>query len=116
MHDLVAYHLIGLVSFACDEDNVVITGFGDRSRDGSPSVGDLDVALPGHSGRDLIDDRLRVFAPRVIARDDHFVGEACSDLSHLGPLAAVAISAAAEYDPEPTFASDFADRVQKLLH
>ena len=68
-----------------------------RSRARSPRAG------PGRSrarrrrpADDLVDDRARVLAARVVGGDDRDVGEVARDPAHHRPLLAVAVAAAAE--------------------
>ena len=84
-----------LVAFAGDDDDVPLPGPLERGCDRRLAVG-LDLRIAGHPGDDLVDDRLRVLAPRVVGRDDRRVGEAGGDVAHERPLAPVAVAAAAE--------------------
>ena len=84
-----------LVALAGDHDNVPGLGQPDRARDRRAPVGiDLDV----HPGalEDVLDDRERLLAARVVGRDIDDVGEIGGDLAHQRPLAAVAVAAGAE--------------------
>ena len=55
---------------------------------------DLDVA--DGAGDDLVDDRLRILAARVVGGDDRDVGELGREPPHQRPLAAVAVAAGAD--------------------
>ena len=72
-----------------------------RRCDGRGAVG-LDVLVAGHAGEDLLDDRGRLLAARVVGRDDRAVGEAAHDLAHQRALGAVAVAAAAEDAEKPS--------------
>src|SRR6266852_2226681 len=56
-----------------------------------PTVSSLANAVNDFAG-----DGLRILAARVIAGDDHAVGELARDASHFRPLAAIALTTAAE--------------------
>src|SRR5204862_6228605 len=115
VNHLIARYLVGLVSLAGDHDHVVVRRLGDRARDRLAAVGDRRVLLAVDAVRDLVDDRARVFAARVIARDYDAVGEPRGDLAHLRTLAAIAIAAAAEDDRDLALLCDVAHRVQQFL-
>ena len=52
-------------------------------------------------GEDLPADRRRVLTARVVVGNDDAIRQAAGDLAHDRPLAAVAVAAAAEHDPQP---------------
>src|SRR4029079_12885910 len=85
----------------------------ERGCDRGLAVG-LDLPIAGHPSENLIDDRLRVFAPRVVGRDDRGVGEAGDDVAHERPLAPVAVPAAAE-DADEAAGCDLARLCQDVL-
>src|SRR4029450_1537124 len=84
-----------LVPFACDHDDVARLGrlyrVGDRR---AAVLDDLRGAVDARD--DLVDDRARVLAARVVGRDDRDVGQLGRDPPHDRALLAVAVAAAAE--------------------
>src|SRR3954469_19503128 len=78
-----------LVALAGDDDDIAVGGQADRLLDGGAPV-DLDVQVVARDpGDDLRDDRLRILGARVVAGDDHLVGESRGDLAHQRALAAI---------------------------
>ena len=67
----------------------------DALGDGGRAVLDH-VVVRARPGDDLVDDRARILAARIVAGDDHLVGEARGDCPHQRPLAGIAVAAAAE--------------------
>src|SRR5881394_4438742 len=95
--------LIGFVTLARQQHDVAAPGLGDRARDGDRAV-ELDriapVARVANAVHDFAGDRGRVFAARVVAGDQHPIGELPRKPAHLGPLAPVALAAGAEQADE----------------
>ena len=77
-----------------DQHDVSFAAGLDRPCDRRAPVG-LDLEL-GRAGEDLVDDRERVLAARIVGRDDRDVGELVRDPPHERALLAVAVAAAAE--------------------
>ena len=75
--------------------------FGDRAFDRAAPV-ELDdvLAFSRCPVSDRVDDRLRIFAARIIVRDVDAVGELRGDRTHFGAFAAIAIAAATEHDDQ----------------
>ncbi len=99
-----AEDLVGLVSLAGDDHHIARPGERQRERDRGTAVGfdeDVVATLPGHALDDLGDDRLRVFAARIVGGRYRQVGEVGGDRAHERPLAAVAVAAAAEHAQQP---------------
>jgi len=88
--------LARLVALAGDEDDVALLRTLERGRDRGGAVG-LALRRPVGPRQHLGDDRLRIFAPRVVGRDDDDVRELGRDRSHPRPLLPVAVAAAAEH-------------------
>ena len=59
--------------------------------------------MPG-ALQDVLDDRERILAARVVGRDDDVVGPLHGDGAHHGPLAAVAVASGAEHADHPAVA------------
>ena len=104
------------VSWPCSCPLPAITttssGAGERHRTmdrGAPVGIDLD-ADPGPL-EDVLDDRERILAARVVGGHDHVVGALHGDGAHHGPLAAVAIASRAEDADQPA-AAELARRLQ----
>ena len=88
---------LGIGPLAGNHDDIAFTRVGECLLDRGATVDDdLQPAV-----RDLLGDRLRVLAPRVVGRDDHAVGALGGDASHQRPLLAIAVAAGAEHDGEP---------------
>jgi hypothetical protein len=83
------------VSLPGDDDHVSFVRRLEGLRDRRRAVG---LHLDGRcdSGEDLLDDRLRGFAPGIVGGDDDDVGEARGDLAHERTLASIAVAPAAE--------------------
>src|SRR4029079_2469246 len=88
-----------LVALACDDHDIPLPRPLERRRDGRRAVR-LRFRLAGHSRDDLVDDRLRILAPRVVRRDDGRVGEAGGDFAHQRALRLVTVPAAPEKPTE----------------
>src|SRR5438046_5808114 len=87
--------LVDLVALAREEHDVATPRLVDRGEDRHlPLLDGFDG--PAHAAQDLLDDRLRLFRPRVVAGDDHVVREARGGRAHHRALARIAIAAAAE--------------------
>src|SRR5437588_5334433 len=115
VQDAIADDLIRLVALACDNDYLVVRGAVGRGLDRGAAVGDRFVFSAAHPADDLVDDRLRPFAARVVARDDDAVGEPRGDLPHLRPLSFVAIAAAAEEEDDTGTGRELPHGAQQLL-
>src|SRR3954470_11127091 len=89
-----------LMALAGDDDDIAVGGQADRLLDGRAPV-DLDAQVVARDpGDDLRDDRLRILGARVVAGDDHLVGEPRRDLAHQRALAAITVAAGAEGDDD----------------
>src|SRR4051794_37448517 len=86
-----------LVPLARDDDDVPRPGQLERPSDRPPPI-ELDLYFTVSSYENLVDDRLRLLAPRVVRGDDRHIGQRRGDMAHLRALAAVAVAAAAEDD------------------
>ena len=92
------HFLVGLVALAGDQHHVIRVGASQRQRDRATAVAlDAGGGRRCESGEDLGDDRVAVFAARVVVGDDHAVGAFFRDRRHLRALAAIAVAAAAEH-------------------
>ena len=58
------------------------------------------VIVAAHAALDVVEDRVRIFGARIVARDDREVRAALGDRAHERPLAPVAVAAAAEDDDQ----------------
>src|SRR5215204_3170219 len=87
-----------LVALAGDHHDVALARGRDRLRDRGTPVG-LDVEL-GRAADDLADDFQRVFAARVVRRDDGYVRQLLRDTPHDRALLAIAVAPAAEHADE----------------
>src|SRR5690606_10734611 len=63
---------------------------------------------------DIMQDSFWILAARIIRCHVHIITVSCCDLAHERTLAAIAISAAAEYGKYPTF-GEFLYRLQHVL-
>src|SRR5216684_5980408 len=92
--------LIRLVPLAGEQYDVTDPRLGNGRCDRRGAI-DLDrvaaVARFPDAVNDLAGDRPGLLAARIVAGHDHAIGQSRRDSSHLGPLASVAIAAAAEY-------------------
>src|SRR5687768_1184805 len=76
--------LIRLVSLAGDENDVAATRSVERARDSFATIDNaLDVCAVVDARDDLVDNRSRLFAARIVARDNHSIREARTDCAHL---------------------------------
>src|SRR4051794_19039028 len=90
-----------LVALAGDDDDIAVGGQRDRLLDRRAPV-DLDAHVVAvDAGDDLGHDRLGVLGARIVAGDEHLVGQPGGDLAHDRALAAVAVAAGAEDDDDP---------------
>jgi hypothetical protein len=96
---LIPHDLPLLMSLAGEQDDVVGTGFFDGGSDGLAPAGDF--ARARRSGEDVATDRGRVFAARIVVRDDRKIGHAGGDGAHLRSLADIAVAASAEDSDQP---------------
>ena len=96
-----AADLVGLVTLAGEQHEIVRRRDLERAGDRVATVFDPLVRYSAHPRLDVVEDALRVFGPRVVARDDGEVRALRGDLSHERPLAAIAIAAAAKHHDEP---------------
>ena len=94
--------LAGFVPFAGDDQQIARRELGDRRRDRLAAVADLDRAR--RRLEDGAPDIGRRLGPRIVVGDIDAVGQAGRHLSHQGPLAGVAVAAAAEQRNEPAAA------------
>src|SRR5262249_57246844 len=78
-----------------DDDDVTRRGGLDRVRGRGARVLD-DLRFAGDAREDLVDDRPRILAARVVRGDDRDVGELGRDPAHHRALLSVAVAAAAE--------------------
>jgi hypothetical protein len=74
-----------LVALAGDHDDVARLGERDRARDRRAAVG-VDLDARAGALEDVLDDRQRLLAARVVGRDDDDVGEAAATLPISGRL------------------------------
>src|SRR5262249_21713730 len=99
------FFLIILVPLAGDEHDVAHSRLGDRRAYRSCTI-DLDavaaIARRAHTLHDRMHDHGWIFGARIVAGDGHAAGERGGDRPHLGPLALVAVAAAAEHADELT--------------
>ena len=91
--------LIRLVSFTGKQHYVADMGVTDRAGDRGGTI--QLYAVPAVSSfanavNDFAGDGLRILAARVIAGDDHAIGEPAGDAPHLRPLAPITLTTAAE--------------------
>ena len=93
-------HLVVLVSLPRQHDDVLGTRDVERPRDRRTPILDPLVVLTLHAAFDVVENCLRVFGARIVARDDHDVRLRLGNGAHLRSLAAVAIAAAAEDDDQ----------------
>src|SRR5690606_29388185 len=91
--------LVGLVPFAGNQHHIVRPRLTDGARDRLRAVDHL-LGHRAGTGSDRLDDAQRVFRARVVAGDDHTIGERTGDLAHHRALARVAIATAAEHADE----------------
>ena len=110
--DLAADLLSRLVSLAGDHDDVAGAGLLDRALDRRAPV-ELDLDVAAGAGDDLVDDRLRILAARVVRRDHRDVGELGGDTPHHRPLLAVAVAAGADDHQHPAV-GEVARRVEHV--
>src|SRR6266487_4284722 len=97
-----------LGALAGDDDDIAFACELDGPRDRPAAVG-LDLCPGIGTGDDLADDRERVFAARIVRRDDRDVGELRREPPHQRPLAAVAIAARADHADDPAAARELAE-------
>src|SRR4051812_49967824 len=88
------------MSFSGEQYYVAIVCDIERTLNRGESVGDSLVILASHARLNVVDDRIRIFRPRVVAGDDRAVGAALSDFSHDWTLTLIAIPATAEHHYE----------------
>ena len=88
---------------AGDHDDVTRRRERHRAVDGAAAVG-VDLHARARSLQDVLDDRERLLAARVVGRDDDVVGPLHGDRAHHGPLAAVAVAPGAEHADDPAVA------------
>ena len=109
--------LVVLVALAGDQHHVARPRLGDRHPDRGGAV-ELHAPAPVGRCRIPLHHRVRdgrgVLGARVVAGDDDAVGEPPGHRAHLGPLALVAIAAAAEHADELAAGSD--RRPQRRQH
>src|SRR6202012_3350818 len=94
----VADDLARLVTLARDQQHVARLQRLDCRTDRMRAVADL-ARVPGGI-EDRGTDRLRLFAPRIIVRDDDMIGVLARNRAHQRALAGIAIAACAEHDHE----------------
>ena len=85
-----------------------------RALNRAQPVGHALVLRASHSCFDVVDDRVGIFGPRVVAGDDSAVGVPFGDLTHERTLALVAVAAASE-DHDQLSAGEGARRLQGTL-
>src|SRR5450755_2861706 len=91
--------LIRLVAFAGEKHHVADVRAYDRARDRGGTIELYPVAAVSgfaNAMHDLAGDEFRILAARIVAGDDHAIGELCRDAPHFRTLAAVALAAAPE--------------------
>src|SRR6185295_12030652 len=89
------------MAFTGNDDGIAFLCLSQRSADRLTPVGDNGMPRPFHSFFDFVDDRHRIFAARIVRRDDRDVALTRRDFAHYGPFGAIAVTAAPEYDDEP---------------
>ena len=101
---------LGVGALAGDHDDVAVTRRRERLLDRCAAVDD-DLEL---ARRDLVGDRLRILAARVVGRDDRAVGARRGDTAHQRALVAVPVAAGAEHDGQPARA-ELSRRAQHIV-
>ena len=82
---------------AGDEHDIARIGLGERCLDRLGTVGDhADIGCVGCAPRDVGENGLRILVARIVAGQDHDVGQACRNFAHQRALARIAVAAAAE--------------------
>ena len=107
-HIIERYHpaadgLSFFVSFAGQKHQITLPRLSDGQFDGVMTIWLDDdrgrsVAQPGEH---LVDDRQRVFSPRIIRGEDHHITARASRAAHQRTFAAITIAAAAEHGDHP---------------
>ena len=109
------HFLVRLVALAGDQHDVAGAGRTERTLDGGAAVAlDHDGMRAGKPRQDVRHDRVAILGARVVVGHEDDIGQALGDFRHFGPLALVALSAAAEDAPQPR-AGMAAQRRQRLL-
>src|SRR6266542_1102652 len=90
-------NLISLLPLAREDNEVVSIRRAQSFLDCGPPVGDA-LMLAAHSLLDLVDNRVRIFRARVVARHDRNISKTLGDFTHGGSLPSVALAPATEDD------------------
>src|ERR1700749_2008791 len=96
---LVAYDLAAFMPLASDDENIALFQRGDTGMNGFGAITDLGCAR--RRRENLAANLRRVFAARIVVRDNHIVCEFRGGRAHQRTLALVAVAAAAEHDVKP---------------
>ena len=108
--------LVGLVALAREQHDVAGARLVHRGEDRHLAVLDRLGRAAGNAREHLLDDRVRILAARIVAGDDHVVGEPRGRRAHERALAGIALAAAAEHaDQARARAPPRAQRLERLL-
>ncbi len=101
------------------DDDVAFAGAPESARDRNRPIRLDQRALPG-ACEDLLDDRERILAPRIVRGDEDDVGEARRDRTHERALLAIPVSTASEHADDairrerPRLGKDVLERLRRV--
>src|SRR5690606_7307106 len=99
---LVATELIRLMTLARQQYEVALgVGLVESCRDRGPAILDPLAQRISHPRLDLVQDTLRIFVTRIVARDYRQIRKLGCDVAHFGPFPAIAVASAAKDDYHP---------------